>query len=119
VRNRVLVGPGPKQIAMQPARCGTPKSFVGGWDCPVSVVSPVRLRPRWKDPHRAHAVPEELGRDVVAVTRRGEASIAQVVRDLGFSKSCPGPLAEDRRRRGLPRVGDRDGCRRQGISGAA
>jgi transposase len=32
--------------------------------------------------------PEEFRRDVVAVARRREASMAQVARDFGISKSC-------------------------------
>jgi transposase-like protein len=44
----------------------------------------VRLRPRWKDQPRAQAVPAEFRRDVIAVARKGEASIAQIARDLGM-----------------------------------
>ncbi len=36
----------------------------------------------------AQAVPQEFRRDVIAVTRRGEASIAQIARDFGISESC-------------------------------
>lgn len=34
------------------------------------------------------AFPMEFRRDVVAVARRGEASIAQVAKDFGISESC-------------------------------
>ena len=34
------------------------------------------------------AFPEEFRRDVVAVARKGEASIAQVAKDFGVSESC-------------------------------
>jgi transposase len=34
------------------------------------------------------AFPLEFRRDVVAVARKGEASIAQVARDFGVSESC-------------------------------
>jgi transposase len=48
----------------------------------------VRLWPRWQDQHRAQPFPAEFGRDVIAVARKGEASIAQVARDFGISESC-------------------------------
>jgi transposase-like protein len=48
----------------------------------------VRLRPRWKDQHRAKPLLAEFGRDVIAVARKGEASISQIARDFGISKSC-------------------------------
>ena len=32
--------------------------------------------------------PQELGRDVIAVARQGEQSIAQVARSFGISESC-------------------------------
>jgi transposase-like protein len=48
----------------------------------------VRLRPRWKDQHRATAYPKELRRDVVAVARQGDQSIAKVARSFGISESC-------------------------------
>ncbi|SDZ19251.1 transposase [Geodermatophilus africanus] len=32
--------------------------------------------------------PAEFRRDVIAVARRGEASVAQVARDFGISESC-------------------------------
>lgn len=32
--------------------------------------------------------PKEFRRDVVAVTRKGEQSIAQIARDFGVSESC-------------------------------
>jgi transposase len=32
--------------------------------------------------------PPEFRRDVIAVTRKGEASIAQIARDFGISESC-------------------------------
>ncbi|MCU1614411.1 MAG: hypothetical protein JWO98_1951 [Frankiales bacterium] len=54
--------------------------------------------------------PEEFRRDVIAVARTGEASIAQVakVRDLGV---LPAALVEDRRPRGRSRAAclDRSG----------
>ena len=34
------------------------------------------------------AFPPEFRRDVVAVARRGEATVAQVARDFGISESC-------------------------------
>jgi transposase len=34
------------------------------------------------------AFPVEFRRDVVAVARKGEASIAQIARDFGVSESC-------------------------------
>ena len=34
------------------------------------------------------ALPLEFRRDVVAVARRGDASIAQVAKDFGISESC-------------------------------
>lgn len=34
------------------------------------------------------AFPAEFRRDVVAVARRGEASLAQVAKDFGISQSC-------------------------------
>ena len=34
------------------------------------------------------AFPPEFRRDVIAVARKGEASIAQVARDFGISESC-------------------------------
>lgn len=34
------------------------------------------------------AFPEEFRRDVVAVARKGEASISQVAKDFGISQSC-------------------------------
>jgi transposase len=34
------------------------------------------------------AFPPEFRRDVVAVARKGEASIAQVAKDFGISESC-------------------------------
>jgi transposase-like protein len=48
----------------------------------------VRLRPRWKDLHRAQAVPKEFRRDVIAVARQGDQSIAQVAKSFGISESC-------------------------------
>jgi transposase len=48
---------------------------------------PVRLRPRWKDQHRAQAVPEEFRSDVIVVARKGDQSIAQLARSFGVSKS--------------------------------
>jgi transposase len=33
--------------------------------------------------------PAEFRRDVIAVARKGEASIAQIARDSGISESCP------------------------------
>jgi transposase len=48
----------------------------------------VRLRPRWKDQHRAQAVPGGVPCDVIAVARKGEASISQIARDFGISESC-------------------------------
>ena len=38
--------------------------------------------------HRAQAFPEEFRRDVIAVARKGEASIAQVAKDFGISEAC-------------------------------
>ncbi len=39
--------------------------------------------------HRAQAVPRRsFRRDVIAVARKGEASISQVARDFGISESC-------------------------------
>jgi transposase len=32
--------------------------------------------------------PPEFRRDVIAVARKGEASIAQIARDFGISESC-------------------------------
>jgi transposase len=32
--------------------------------------------------------PAEFRRDVIAVARKGEASVAQVARDFGISESC-------------------------------
>ncbi|MBL8932161.1 MAG: transposase [Kineosporiaceae bacterium] len=32
--------------------------------------------------------PKEFGDDVVAVARRGEASVAQVAKDFGICESC-------------------------------
>src|SRR3712207_7851805 len=34
------------------------------------------------------AFPPEFRRDVIAVARKGEASIAQIARDFGISQSC-------------------------------
>src|SRR3712207_9574713 len=34
------------------------------------------------------AFPPEFRRDVIAVARKGEASIAQIARDFGISESC-------------------------------
>jgi transposase len=34
------------------------------------------------------AFPSELRRDVVAVARKGDAPLAQIARDFGFSASC-------------------------------
>jgi transposase-like protein len=48
----------------------------------------VRLRPRWKDQHRAKPFPKEFRRDVIAVARQGDQSIAQVARSFGVSESC-------------------------------
>jgi transposase len=48
----------------------------------------VRLRPRWKDQHRAKPFPPEFRRDVIAGARKCEASISQVARDFGISESC-------------------------------
>jgi transposase-like protein len=48
----------------------------------------VRLRPRWKDQHRAQAVPKEFRWDVIAVARQGDRSIAEVARSFGVSESC-------------------------------
>ena len=39
------------------------------------------------------AFPVEFRRDVVAVARKGEASIAQVARDFGISESCLAAVA--------------------------
>jgi transposase-like protein len=47
-----------------------------------------RLRLRWKDRHRAHPYPKEFRRDVIAVARQGDQSIAQVARRFGISESC-------------------------------
>jgi transposase len=33
-------------------------------------------------------IPAEFRRDVIAVARKGEASIAQIARDFGISESC-------------------------------
>jgi transposase len=35
------------------------------------------------------AFPREFRDDVVAVARKGEASIAQIAKDFGVSESCP------------------------------
>ncbi|PYY46420.1 hypothetical protein DEJ03_08025 [Curtobacterium sp. MCLR17_043] len=45
------------------------------------------------------AYSEEFRRDVIAITRKGEASVRQVARDFGVSESC---LAR------WPRLADRD-----------
>ena len=37
--------------------------------------------------------PEEFRRDVIAVARQGEQSIAQVAKSFGISESCLAPLA--------------------------
>ena len=34
------------------------------------------------------ALPKEFRRDVVAVARKGEASVSQVAKDFGISESC-------------------------------
>lgn len=34
------------------------------------------------------AYPEEFRRDVIAVARKGEASVRQVAKDFGVSESC-------------------------------
>ena len=34
------------------------------------------------------AFPEEFRRDVIAVARRGEASLSQIAKDFGISESC-------------------------------
>ena len=37
---------------------------------------------------RAESISEEFRRDVIAVARKGEASIRQVAQDLGVSEAC-------------------------------
>jgi transposase len=44
--------------------------------------------PHWKDEHRAKPFPKEFRRDVIAVARRGDQSIAAVARNFGISESC-------------------------------
>jgi transposase len=56
--------------------------------------------------------PAEFRRDVIAVARKGEASIAQIARDFGISESClPRWLKIADREDGLapPAAGDRGG----------
>jgi transposase-like protein len=48
----------------------------------------VRLRPRWKDQHRAQPFPKAFRRDVIAVARQGDQPIAQVAKSFGVSESC-------------------------------
>ena len=48
----------------------------------------MRPWPHWKDQHRAHAVFRGVRRDVIAVARTGEASVAQVAWDFGILDSC-------------------------------
>lgn len=43
---------------------------------------------RWKDAYRAKTFPQEFRRDVVAVARKGEASIASVAKDFGIFEFC-------------------------------
>jgi hypothetical protein len=54
--------------------------------------------PGWKDPHRAHVVPGGVPSPPIALTGGGEASIAEVARDLGILGFPVRPLAEGRRR---------------------
>ena len=44
--------------------------------------------PHWKNVDTPAAHPKEFRDDVVAVARRGDASIAQVAKDIGISESC-------------------------------
>lgn len=41
-----------------------------------------------EDGQRAQSIPLEFRRDVVAVTRRGEAPISRIAKDFGISESC-------------------------------
>ena len=44
--------------------------------------------PRWEDVEMPAPHPREFRDDVVAVARRGDASIAEVAKDFGISESC-------------------------------
>lgn len=54
------------------------------------------------------AFPLEFRRDVIAVARKGEASMTQIARDFGISESCLARWLEDRRpgRGPQPRPGE-------------
>jgi transposase len=54
------------------------------------------------------AFPEEFRRDVIAVARRGEASIRQVAKDFAISEACLHRWHQDRRpRNGVDPAGPR------------